>query len=155
MKQAATHLTTALWVVLWTAVFLAASFVFAATPRPVLVHPVDQEVLPMDIPHFEWQPCFETRPDAGECGTVVLTRNGQAGSSSARSMGCIARRTAGRRSRPSPTRSPFVPLGGTHRWCTTHPILSDFCSLISFIIVEHIWDSIRGGFTRSNMHPTE
>lgn len=64
MKRTATRLTTVLLVVLWTPVFLAASFVFAATPRPVLVHPVDQEVLPMGIPHFEWQPCFETRPEA-------------------------------------------------------------------------------------------
>jgi hypothetical protein len=62
MKQAATHLTTALWVVLWTAVFLAASLVFAATPRPVLVHPVDQEVLPMDIPPFRMAALFRDPP---------------------------------------------------------------------------------------------
>ena len=35
-----------------------------ATTVPALLRPVDQAVLRMSIPHFEWQRCLETKPEA-------------------------------------------------------------------------------------------
>lgn len=49
---------------LLAALLLAPLAALAATTVPVLLQPQDQVVLCIGIPHFEWQPCLDSKPEA-------------------------------------------------------------------------------------------
>jgi len=47
-----------------TALLLAPLTALSSTNVPALLHPADQMELPITIPHFEWLPCLDRKPEA-------------------------------------------------------------------------------------------